>query len=343
MKHQNTISGKVLNWVLMAGLALVPALTARAIERTGGTPASVVDFNGDGKTDFAVVRNTGGGPNGQITWYVQNNGGPFQAAEWGLTTDTFVPADYDGDGRTDYAVWRSGAPTAAAFYVLNSQGNTIRIESFGQTGDDPTVVGDYDGDGRADLAVYRNGQSSGEQSYWFYRGSLNNPNGSVTYVPWGKAGDFPAPGDYDGDGKHDFVVQSNDDIQFIWARFWLLQTTAGIRSLRFGNVTDRIAPGDYDGDGKTDLCIVKNSSGRYRFWIQDSSTGALRVVDFGLSATDFITPGDYDGDGKTDLAIWRPSTTAGQSAFWVAGSLIGPLKFNFGQNADYPAANFNVH
>src|SRR5689334_24508741 len=37
-----------------------------AVNLLGNAP---VDFNGDGKTDFVVVRNTGGGTNGQLTWY----------------------------------------------------------------------------------------------------------------------------------------------------------------------------------------------------------------------------------------------------------------------------------
>ncbi|MEP6900400.1 MAG: hypothetical protein ABJA66_01545, partial [Actinomycetota bacterium] len=50
----------------------------------------VVDFNGDGKTDFAVVRNTGGGPGGQVTWFINLNGtATTYASAWGLATDSF--------------------------------------------------------------------------------------------------------------------------------------------------------------------------------------------------------------------------------------------------------------
>jgi len=307
----------------------------------GGNTQHIVDFNGDGKTDFAVARNTGGGPNGQLTWFVQNNGGSgLQVVPWGIAGDSFVPEDYDGDGKTDIAVWRPGAPNAAAFYILQSQTNTVKIQAFGQTGDDPTVVGDYDGDGKADMAVFR----LSTQSVWYFRGTLNNPNGNITYVPWGADSDFPAPGDYDGDGKHDFVVQrDNGDGQ---ARFWMFQTTAGFNSVPFGRPNELIVTGDFDGDGKNDLAVLRGDNGALAWFVRPSSTGivsAAPMATFGSALTDFAAPGDYDGDGKTDFAVWRRSPTPGASAFWVQGSTVGVFTIPFGTQGDYPVANYNTH
>lgn len=320
--------------------------TWAGVTQTSTAPTQhVVDFNGDGKTDFAVVRNTGGGAGGQITWFVNLTGtGTTFANQWGISSDFFVPVDYDGDNKTDVAVWRAGAPGVAAFYILQSSNFTARVETFGQSGDDPTVVDDYDGDGKADLAVYRGGANSGDQSIWFYRGSLNNPSGNTTYVPWGSNGDFPAPGDYDGDGRADFVIQRNNGGG--QAKFWMNQTTAGIAQVVFGTPTDVIVPGDYDGDGKTDLAVVRGSAGNYNWYVRPSSTGAVSAAPyaiFGASATDFFAQGDYDGDGKTDVAVWRPSATPGASAFWVLGSTSGAGAVPFGANGDYPVANYNRH
>lgn len=327
--------------------APVPRNTATAAAPCGASaPAQhIVDFDGNGKSDFSVVRNTGGGPTGQITWFINLNGpGTTYASQWGLSGDFFTPVDFDGDSKTDIAIWRAGAPTVAAFYILQSSTNTVRIELFGQTGDDPTVVDDYDGDGKADPAVYRAGANSGDPSTWYYRGSLNNPSGNVTFKPWGQNGDFPAPGDYDGDGKNDFVVQRNNGGG--QARFWMSQTTAGFDSVIFGTPTDAIVPGDYDGDGKTDLAVVRGSAGQYNWYVRPSSTGVISgapTAIFGASATDFTAQGDYDGDGKTDFAIWRASATAGASAFWANGSTAGVFSVPFGANGDYPVANYNRH
>lgn len=307
---------------------------------------NVVDMNGDGRTDFVVVRNTGGGPSGQITWFVNlNNSATSYGSAWGISGDTFVPNDYDGDNKTDIAVWRgvaNGQPSGNAFfYILQSATSTVRIDDFGQTGDDATVVGDYDGDGKADPAVYRAGLASGLQSTWYFRGSLTP--GNITGVQWGVNGDFPAPGDYDGDGKGDFVIQRNNGGG--QAKFWMLQTTAGFQYAVFGTPTDVVVPGDYDGDGKTDIAVSRGSAGQVVWYVRPSSTGVETNAGaiFGLSATDFRVQGDYDGDGKTDLAIWRPSATPGASAFWVQGSTGSTFSVPFGQNGDYPVANYDVH
>jgi hypothetical protein len=306
-------------------------------------PQHIVDFNGDGKTDYVTIRNTGGGPTGQVTWFVQNNGAGVQGAQWGIATDFWVPEDYDGDGKTDYAVWRPGAPGAAAFYILQSATGTVRIDTFGQTGDEPRVGGDYDGDGKSDVSVYRGGAAAGDPSTWFFRGSLTPAN--VTYVPWGQNGDFVAPGDYDGDGKNDFVVQRNNGGG--QAKFWMFQTTAGQAQVIFGTPTDVILPGDYDGDGKTDLATVRGSGGQIAWFVRPSSTGVISggpTAIFGLSASDFPVQGDYDGDGKTDIAIWRPNADPTQCFFWVLNSATSTVsQAEWGQNGDYPVANYNAH
>lgn len=314
---------------------------------TDGPPTAVqnhVDFNGDGKTDFATVRNTGGGSNGQITWYVGENSvaGTVSYKEWGLSNDFFVPEDYDGDNKTDHAVWRPGPGGVAAWYIFQSQTNTVRAELFGQTGDEPRVVGDYDGDGKADLAVYRGGAALGDQSSWFYR---TTPGGPVFGRVWGQNGDFPAPGDYDGDGKRDFAVQRNHAGG--QAAFWFNYAAAapGVMSrfVVFGTPSDNIVPGDYNGDGKTDLAVARSVGGVINWFIEPSTAlGTFDTVLFGAASTDFLTQGDYDGDGKTDPAVFRPSATPGASFFAYRQSSNGVAGYkNFSQAGDYPVANYN--
>jgi subtilisin-like proprotein convertase family protein len=302
----------------------------------GGVQDAAMDFNGDGASDYAVVRNTGGGPSGQVTWYINNSsGGATQAFSWGLATDFFMAEDFDGDAKDDITVWRPGASPNAAFYILNSNGFTARVEPFGQTGDDPTVVADYNNDGKADLAVYRAGASAGAASFWYYR---TVANGAVSVVQWGQNGDVPAPGDYDGNGSNDFCVQRAAASA---GTFWLALNGPGTTSVtQFGFATDLVVPGDYDGDGKTDFAVVRPSGASLLWFWQASSDGTAQGgFAFGLGATDITVQGDYDGDGKTDQAVWRNGT------FWVRRSQGGGSvsAFELGVAGDYPVANFNSH
>ncbi len=306
----------------------------------GPTPPSndaPVDMNGDGKTDFVTVRNTGGGSGGQITWFTSfQDGFPTSTTEWGIASDQFVPADYDGDGKDDFAIFRPGA--TGGFYIVQSSNAVIRIERFGAAGDDASVVGDYNGDGEDDIAVYRSGATTGDQSSWFYRPRANT---SFIQVDWGQGGDFPAPGDYDGDGKYDFMVQ-RDDSGGVAGRFWL-KTSAGVVSSQFfGLKDDAVVPGDYDDDGKTDIAVARNDGGQIRWTFEPSGTaGVTEVTDvWGDAATDFITQGDYDGDGRTDYAVWRPGSPGTFYIMTVSRSISSRV---WGLTGDYPVANYNQH
>jgi len=274
------------------------------------------DFDGDRKTDFSIFRPSMG------VWFLDRSSLGIGGAQWGLGTDKLAPADFDGDGITDVAVWRESSQSQ--FFILQSASNTVRIENFGITGDDPTLVGDWDGDGRAEAAVYRNGPVGG-QSFIFFRGSLNNPNGNITFVPWGIGGDVSVRGDFDGDGRMDPSIFRPSDLNW-WIR---RSSDSQLVVQRWGFATDKRIEGDFDGDGKTDFAVFRPSD---TFWyILQSSNGQVQYRQWGL-ATDVPLQGDYDGDGKADFAVWRPS----DGNFWILQSGGTQSVFKFGLNGDIP-------
>jgi hypothetical protein len=302
-----------------------------SVDITAMNPAPlsrVSDYDGDNKTDLAVVRNAG---NGTANWYINGSTVGFFALGWGtISTDFFVPQDYDGDGKTDVAVWRQ---TTGTWYILQSATNSLRVVNFGTTGDIPTVVADYDGDGKADPAVVRN---SGGLKTWYYLGSTSG----FGYAQWGLSTDQLAPGDYDGDGKADFAVRRADVPTAGAGTFYISGSTSGFQSVAWGNGTDSIAPGDYDGDGKTDLAVAHvYTGGTDLFWyVRLSGGGIIENARWGITG-DLIAQGDYDGDNKTDITVWRPSTGYFYARLTAGGNIFSP----WGQNGDYPPANSFAH
>lgn len=99
------------------------------------------DYDGDGKTDFAMWR--GYGPDTNGVWYVmRSTDSNIQAQAWGLgDSDVPVQKDYDGDGKTDLAVWR---PSDGTFYVIKSSNGAFQVQQWGLSDDFPLAfVGNH--------------------------------------------------------------------------------------------------------------------------------------------------------------------------------------------------------
>jgi len=84
------------------------------------------DYDGDGKTDIAVVR-AGSGAESELNWFIRKStDGGLKSVKFGITGDDnifgdlTVQNDYDGDGITDVAVWRD---SNGFFYFIRSSGN----------------------------------------------------------------------------------------------------------------------------------------------------------------------------------------------------------------------------
>ncbi len=60
------------------------------------------DFDGDGKTDFAVFR-----PSEGLTYIIRSSDNSEYSVQLGGPNDVPVPADRDGDGKTDIVLWKT--------------------------------------------------------------------------------------------------------------------------------------------------------------------------------------------------------------------------------------------
>ncbi|MEZ5424765.1 MAG: DUF4394 domain-containing protein [Pyrinomonadaceae bacterium] len=293
------------------------------ISLTVGFPTAVnrFDFDGNSLASLATFRVNNN------NWYILRPDGNTQNFAFGnANTDFLTPADFDGDGKTDAAVWRQ---TEGNWYIVRSSDGTVQISQFGAPGDEP-VARDYDGDGKADLAVVRR---SGGQMTWFIFQSLT---GTVRIDQFGLAGDFVAPGDYDGDGRFDLATFRGDPGG--QATFFVQRSTAGFTAINWGLGSDLVAPGDYDGDGKTDFAVVRQGT-PYVWYILRSSDFSFYAVQLGTKPH-YTAQNDYDGDGRTDVAVYDP---IGGIFYALRSTNNALIQTPFGQNGDYPIANFDTH
>lgn len=344
---QATDTGSVTAAVL--SLAALPDIIARSgfeVAPIGTCTRSPLDFTGSGRSSYVVVRNTGGGPTGAITWFVKDNDLAGAGAETnfihGTASDFFLSGDWDGDGFADAGVYRSGTPS---LYIIRLSSRPTRplTVPFGLSGDDPQIVDDFNGDGLTDFVVFRAGASAGNVSRTLML--LNNSQVTRDFVT-GVNGNFPLSGDYTGDGAADIGVQSNAGGGI--AGFTLFNGLSGgpEGAFTFGTPTDVIVDGNHSGNATDDVTVIRSSGGFILWNTRDGATGVAQPqVSLGNSATDFVLGGDFDGDGLHDYATWRPSATVGQSKFIVrrSSSPATPIEVFFGQNGDYPVGNHRTH
>ncbi|MEP6882189.1 MAG: hypothetical protein ABI866_09360 [Dokdonella sp.] len=344
--RQNGITGSVTSALLSVSAA--PDIFSAGFDPLvrGFCQKARMDYTGSGRTSYVTLRNTGGGPNGAMTWTIQDNNGTaagaIQTFVLGVASDAFTDADYDGDGIADPIVWTQAPPSHFTIRRSSRSTDASVTVNFGQVGDVPNHAGDYDGDGRDDLALFRAGTNAGIASHTY----IQLTGGPLRDLVTGENGAFASGGiDYTGDGKADMAIQANVDGV---ASFRIYDGTTGsiASTFTFGAPTDIIVLGNHVGNVLGDITTFSGVGGVLNWTTRDGQTGVGQpTVTLGISTTDFAISGDYDGDGLDDYAVWRPSSTAGLSKFIVrpSSNTGTTIEVPLGANGDYPIANGRTH
>ncbi|MFG2294991.1 FG-GAP-like repeat-containing protein [Streptomyces sp. NPDC048603] len=190
------------------------------------------DYNGDGRSDIAMVYDYGDGAAGLHTW-TGNANGTFNSgvASWRVPTGnwwifhaTFRSGDVNGDGRDDIMALYGYTAGGVAMFTFIGQPNggfAAPVKSWTKTKEQweyartKFTVGDYNGDGRADAALMYDhaegndtlntllGQADGKLGAELR--SWDTPDGNW----YASSAGATVSGDADGDGREDVSIMYN--------------------------------------------------------------------------------------------------------------------------------------
>jgi len=182
------------------------------------------DYDGDGKTDFAVFRSG--------WWYILNSrDGSVRAEKFGQDSDEPKRGDYDGDGKADLTVRRGGF-----IYTLRSgDGKWQGFDFSNLLSGGFFTPGDYDGDGKTDYAFW-SGQCEFGNGRWTIIRSSDNQYEQIRFgLP---CTDDPVQGDYDGDGRTDIAVYRRGSPNNPPSYFYILRSRDGFQAIQWGGYRD---------------------------------------------------------------------------------------------------------
>ncbi|MGW3350293.1 DUF2961 domain-containing protein [Nonomuraea rubra] len=229
-----------------------------------------------------------------------------------------LTGDFDGDGRDDAVTFTRG--TAADVYVSLSDGTRFVQQSWKwhdhfAVGEEIPAVGDFDGDGRDDIATFTRGDAG---DVWV---ALSTGSGFAPARKWhdrfALGREFPAVGDFDGDGKDDIVTFTRGDAGDVFVALSsgsVFRQDAWRWHDHFALGTETPAVGDFDGDGRDDIATFTGGTAA-DVYVSLSDGGAFVQRSWkwhdGFAAGDQLPGvGDVNGDGRADAIAFTRGDAA---------------------------------
>lgn len=161
------------------------------------------DWNGDKKSETGFWQS-----DGSFTVDKNGDGKLVSLGLFGYPADVPVTGDWNGDGRTEVGAWR---PSDLCFYLdYDGSGSWSpgdgdrKLGPFGFGFADIPVSGDWNGDVKDEIGIWNHDLYS--QDYYYYLdvkgdGKWDPAGKDIKFGPFGKVGDVPVTGDWNGDGR----------------------------------------------------------------------------------------------------------------------------------------------
>ncbi|MDH4117634.1 MAG: twin-arginine translocation signal domain-containing protein [Acidimicrobiia bacterium] len=223
---------------------------------------------------------------------------------------------------------RPGVVTGASWTLRNSLtgGNAETSFSYGIPGDRP-LMGDFSGSGIETPAVVRGTRHAvdGDETLTWYIRQVPESGLPDLVVKYGRIGDIPVVGDWNGNGVQTIgVVRGNR---------WLLRNAnapgAADIEFTFGQVGDTPIAGDWNGDGMDSPGMVRGT----RWLLRNTATGGSAEIDITFDGGGTPVTGDWTGSGR-DLPGWYDDGTWSLRNFWTSGG--SSTSFSFGDPSGTP-------
>lgn len=280
---------------------------------TGPVAVATGDFNGDGKTDLAVVDYG----SAQVSILVGNGDGTFQSHvdyAVGVAPSSVAVGDFNGDGKLDVAVANEYDGTVS---VLLGNGNgTLQTAVTYPVGGGPSGIAaaDMNGDGKLDLVLANDGIS------------LLLGNGDGTFQPHvdisAAGGTAIVVGDFNGDGIPDLA--SADEFSTTFSVF-IGHGDGTFSSPRVfwtesGSLPNSITTADLNGDGDSDIAVAGQEGIVTVLLNEPAMAISYPRLDFGPQ-----------GVGTVSIPLPLTITNVGGTRLYISGVSAGT---NFGETND---------
>ena len=255
--------------------------------------------------------------------------------------------DFNGDGRDDIVAFNQGS--LGDVYVATSNGagfagTSVKWHDWFAPGGETPLTGDFNGDGRDDIVTFTHGSLNDV----FVALSTGTSFGAG--VKWhdffALAGEVPAVGDVNGDGKDDIITFTRNNLADVYVA--LSTGTSFGASAKwhdyFGLAGEIPGVGDFNGDGRDDIVVFNQGTLADVYVATSTGTGfsgtSVKWHDFFSVAGEAPRIGDFNGDGRDDIATFTLNAAADVYVATSTGSGFSgtTVKWNdfFGLGGEFP-------